>query len=102
MAAPADARGTPLTPLETIARMLGDLPEIATEWEHLTVDERLSWSLDWGNEMSKLEDLTREASAGVLLPKELDRYFELLGQLGRAMPTVTRLGLRRLSLPLEV
>ncbi len=79
--------------------MLGDLPEIATEWEHLTVDERLSWSLDWGNEMSKLEDLAREASAGVLLPNELDRYFELLG---RAMPTVTRLGLRRPSLPLEV
>ena len=99
MAAPADARGIPLTPLETIARTLGNLREIATEWEHLTVDERLSWSLDWGNEMSKLEDLTREASAGVLLPNELDRYFELLG---RAMPTVTRLGLRGPSLPLEV
>lgn len=102
MAAPADPERTPLTPLKGIAHTLGDLPEIAAEWERLSVDERLSWSLDWGNEMSKLEDLARPVAAGSLSSAELARYQSLLRKLSTAMPIIAQLGLRCPSVPLHV
>jgi len=66
MAATADAQRTPLTSFETIALMLRDLPDVASDWDALSVDERLAWSLDWGNEMSKLGDLGSKAATGRL------------------------------------
>ena len=101
MAATAGARRTPLTPLESIALMLADVPEVAGEWDQISADERLSGSLDWGNEMSRLDDLARAAAAGTLSPAECKQYRALRRDVEAALPTVDRLGLRRPSVPFD-
>lgn len=101
MAATAGARRTPLTPLESIALMVADLPEVAGEWDQISADERLSWSLDWGNEMSRLDDLACAAAAGTLSPAEREQYRALRRDVEAALPTVDRLGLRRPAVPFD-
>lgn len=101
MAATAGARRTPLTPLESIALMLADLPEVAGEWDQISIDERLSWSLDWGNEMSKLDELARAVAAGTLSQAERGQYHALRRDVEAALPTMDRLGLRRPSVPFD-
>lgn len=97
MAATPGAQCAPLTPLESIALTVADLPEIAGEWAQICVDERLSWSLDWGNEMSRLDDLARAAADGTLSPAACEKYRALLRDVEAALPTVDRLGPRRPS-----
>jgi len=52
--------------LENIDLILRDLPDVAADWEQIDDGERVAWSIDWSNEMSALERLTREAAAGLL------------------------------------
>jgi hypothetical protein len=99
MAATAGAHRTPLRPLESIALTLAELPEVAAEWEELPVDERLGWSLDWGNEMSKLEGLAHSGDPGALSSSDRAQYEEILRKLHEATPLVRRLGLRQPRLP---
>ena len=91
----------PLTSVESIALILADLPEIAGEWDQISADERLSWSLDWGNEMAKLDHLSRAAAAGTLGRAERERYRALRRDIQAALPTIARLGLRRPSVPFD-
>ncbi len=88
MAATPETRRIPLSALETIALTLGDLPDVANQWEHLSVDERLGWSLDWGNEMAKLEALADLCSNGVLPPVERRQYEQLVRQIRAALPII--------------
>jgi len=81
--------------------MVADLPEVAGEWDQISVDERLSWSLDWGNEMSRLDDLARAAAAGTLSPAECARYHAVRRDVEAVLPSVDRLGLRRPSVPFD-
>ncbi len=99
MAETADARPH-LTALESIARTLADLPEVAEQWAGLSVDEQLGWSLDWGNEMSKLEEVASRASEGSLTAAEQACYRDLVAAFEAALPTINALKLRRPSVPL--
>jgi len=101
MATTAGGRRRPLTPFESIARTLADLPDVAVEWDALSVDERMSWSLDWSNEMAKLELLARRATAHDLSRGEAEQFGELLRRIDQAVPIIDRLSLRRPSVPFE-
>lgn len=79
--------------LETVGLMLGDLGEVADEWDELSEGERAGWSLDWDNEMAKLEHLAELAGAGLLTPEQLARYRALATRLKAVQAHVERTGL---------
>ena len=86
MAAKADDPDRVDLTLRSIASMLDDLPGLAEEWAALSPDERLAWSLDWGNEMAKLRHLA-EAEAAGRLDRQRAAIFRAL-----ASRTIARLG----------
>jgi hypothetical protein len=80
----------------TAGLMLGDLPEIAAEWDTLPEGERAAWSIEWDNEMAGLAQISPMAACGALTPDLYSRYRQLLAALGESAPIVSRLNL---SLP---
>jgi hypothetical protein len=84
--------------LRLIELTLADLPGIADEWGQIGEGERVSWSMDWSNEMSGLEHLARLATEGVLTDDQLARYREIVRTLAQALPIVERLDLYRPSI----
>jgi hypothetical protein len=93
MATTTDAQQRAMIDLKTIALMLVDLPEVANEWAKLGEGERVSWSLDWSNEMSGLQCLAEYAREGLLTPGQEARLRDLLVELKAALPIVRRLNL---------
>ncbi len=85
--------------MRAVELMLADLPELAGEWEQLSIDEQISWSLDWGNEMAGLKDLAAAAAHGDLNHAHQARYQSLVHRLCDALPLIDRLGLRQPPLP---
>jgi len=81
--------------LETIELMLHDLPEVTAECDSLSAGEQTGWSMDWGNEMSGLQALSRWVSEGALEPKQVKRYKRILAGLRDVIHLVDRLALRR-------
>ncbi len=79
--------------LDTTELMLDDFPEVAAEWEQLPEGERAAWSIDWGNEMAGLEQLSRFAACGALTSDLYLRYRQLLAALNDAAPILDRLNL---------
>lgn len=80
--------------LRSLELMLGDLPEVASEWGEISDGERESWSHDWDNEMGGLHLLNGWVAQGDLDEADLCRYRSILGQLNDAMPTLKRLNLQ--------
>ena len=97
MATATDAQQRAATSLKTVELMLGDLLDVAAEWESLNAGEREGWSLDWSNEMSGLERLARDTGEGLLTPTQEERYHALLARIEQVVPTIERLGLYRPS-----
>jgi hypothetical protein len=93
MATATQAQRRAMTSLPTVELMLGDLPDVAAEWESLDAAERDGWSLDWSNEMSGLRRLAQDASEGLLTSAQEERYHVVLEKLREALPTVERLAL---------
>ena len=91
--ATTDAQQRAIRDLKTAELMLADLSEVAAEWDQLGEGERVSWSIDWGNEMSGVEALAQYAAHGLLTTEQYGRYTILLQQLREALPTITRLEL---------
>jgi len=81
--------------LTSIRHMLDDLPEIAAEWDVISTDERLAWSLDWGNEMVKLQHIADALASARLDPDRTAQYRQLADRVAALVSTVDRLGLRR-------
>lgn len=79
--------------VETATLMADDLEEIAHEWDRLPEGERVSWSLDWSNEMSGLERVATEVTSGLLQPPQERTYRDLLARLARSRSLLDRLGL---------
>jgi hypothetical protein len=71
---------------------LGDLPEIASEWNDLADGERASLSLDWDHLMASYLMLLNQAFRNDQLPPEARLRFEqLLVRLERAAPLIEQL-----------
>jgi hypothetical protein len=90
------------TGLESLRLMLGDLPEVAEEWNQLDDGERAHWSLDWDQLMgSHLRLLEERFRAGQMTAAQQQRYRAVLSELKGALPLIERLDLYRPPVPLE-
>jgi hypothetical protein len=87
--------------LRTVELMVEDLASVAGEWDQLSPDERMSWSLDWSNEMAALERISRAAAAGQLPSAAPARFRRLVRKIGTALPLLDRLHLYRPAVPLD-
>lgn len=99
MVTKAEAQQRVVRDLEIIGLQLADLPEVANEWADLPEPERLSWALDWSNDMSKLEHLGHYAAQGLLTIEQQERYRQLAQQVREVFPLLERLTLYRPRLP---
>jgi hypothetical protein len=90
------------TGLESLRLMVGDLPEVAEEWNQLDDGERAHWSLDWDQLMgSHLRLLEAHFRAGQMTAAQQERYRAVLSKLKAALPLIERLDLYRPTVPLE-
>ena len=102
MAAPTTTNQSVEIGLKCLRLMLGDLPELADEWDELSDGERVSWSLDWDQIMaSDLPLLDRQIRAGEMTTEQETRYRALLCELKAMLPTIQRLQLYPPPVPLD-
>jgi hypothetical protein len=88
--------------LASLRLMLGDLPEVAQEWDELSDGERVSWSLDWDQLMGALKvTLDPYYRSGAMTDDQRARYGTILGQLKEALPLIQRLQLYPPPVPLD-
>jgi hypothetical protein len=88
--------------LESLRLMLGDLPEVAEEWNQLDDGEQVHWSLDWDQLMgSDLPLLEAHFRADRMTAAQRERYRAVLTELKAALPLIERLDLYRPTVPLE-
>ena len=83
--------------LRSIAAILDELPRLDDDWEHLSRDEQLAWSLEWGNEMAKLGRLAEVEAAGQLDRRRAEAFQALAERTVGALGLVERLDLRQPS-----
>ena len=96
MVATTRAQQRAATFLRSVRLMLGDVPEVAEEWDALDDLERASWSLDWAHEILDIwADLTESYRNGELLPDQAEAYRQLRDDLEVARPTLERLNIAR-------
>lgn len=97
MAAKADDLERVDLDLRSVESILDELPRLADDWAASSLDERLAWSLEWGNEMAKLHHLA-EAEAAGWLDHRRGRVFRALAERTvLVLGVVERLDLRRPS-----
>ena len=101
MATTTDAQERAMIILDSLELTVGDLTEVADEWDDLADGERVSWSIDWSNEMSGLQSLARYAAENALTADQQARYRDLLRRLAGALPIIERLDLYRPPVSLE-
>jgi hypothetical protein len=103
MAAKADdSERVDLAP-RSITSLLDGLPSLADDWAALSQDERLAWSLEWGNEMAKLHRLAKAEAAGRLNRPRGVAFRSLTERTVGALALIQRLDLRQPSaLVLEI
>lgn len=88
--------------LNTLSLMLGDLPQVAEEWDTLSSGSRASWSHDWDQQMGTLKIvLERAYRDGAMTRDEQGRYTDLLQKLDDALPIIECLDLMRPTVSLQ-
>jgi hypothetical protein len=95
MAAKADDPARADLALRSIEDALDELPRLAEDWGAITQDERLAWSLEWGNEMAKLRQLAEAEVAGRLDDPRGRRFRALAERTVGALGLIERLDLRQ-------
>jgi hypothetical protein len=75
--------------------MIDELPRLADDFATMSVDEVISWSLEWGNSMSKLRGLVEMDAAGRLNPEQQRRVRTLAEDAVQVLPRVEELDWRR-------
>lgn len=88
--------------LDALVANVGDLPEVADDWDDLLDSERVSWSLDWNHLMvDYLPEVDQAYRAGCMTPDQRARYCELLDSLRGVLSILEHLNLARPRLPLH-
>lgn len=88
--------------LEALLAGVGDLLDVAEEWEGLSDEERVEESLYWDHYMADfLTELDDYYRAGHLSEEQYERYELLQGKLKEALPVIEKLNLHRPSAPLD-
>ena len=95
MAAKADDPERVDLALRSIESLLDELSGLAEDWAALSQDERLAWSLEWGNEMAKLRHLAEAEAAGRLDRRRAGIFRMLAERAVDALGLIEQLGLRR-------
>ena len=80
--------------LRTIDAVLDELPSLTDDWLQLGEDERLAWSLSWGNEMAKLRQLTEAEAANQIDRRHVETIRVLAERAVQSLDLVKQLGLR--------
>lgn len=97
MAAKADDPVRVDLALRSVESVLDELPSLADDWAALSQDERLAWSLEWGNEMAKLHHLAEAEAVGQLDRRRGGVFRALAERTVLALGVVERLDLRQPS-----
>ena len=84
--------------LKAIEAVLRDLPTVASTWSSMSEDERVVWSMEWGNEMSRLRQLDEDGATGHLTSEQARRCRALVERVRAAQASIVALGLRGPSL----
>lgn len=88
--------------LDLVWRMIGDVPEIAEEWQELAGWERASWALDWDQvALGDVTRLDRHFRAGDMSSSQQADYLRLLGRFAQLAPVLMRLELAVPTVPLD-
>lgn len=99
MATATETQQRVMAAVETAALMLADLEQVAREWDRLPDGERVSWSLDWSNEMSGLEHVVAEVESGILTPAQEQAFRDVVRQLVKARRLLADLELYSPTMP---
>ena len=98
MAAGADESRRIDLGLNAVDAVLRDLSTVASTWDSMTDGERITWRLEWGNEMSRLRQLAAEEAAGRMSGGQAARCRNLVERARAAQASIDALGLRGLPL----
>jgi len=80
--------------LQSVEAMLDELPTLADDWDTISRDEQLAWSLEWGNEMAKLRRLADGAATGRLNLLQRERFRILAERTVQSIALIEQLDLR--------
>lgn len=80
---------------------IGNLEDLATEWDDLYPDQQDDFLIEWSNAMAHLRAVERARAAGELSAKEEGDYAPVRARLVEILPTVERLGLPGPGVPLD-
>lgn len=81
---------------------VGDLLDVAKEWEELSDEERAEESLYWDHYMADfLPELDEYYRAGHLSEEQHERYEELRSKLKEALPVIEKLNFYQPPAPLD-
>jgi hypothetical protein len=93
MVATTDTLERAMIRLSSTELMLGDLQDVAAEWDTLSKGERAAWSIEWDNEMAGLSHLSSLAACGELPPEAYSRYRQLILALNEAVLLIEQIHL---------
>ena len=79
--------------LNAIDAVLRDVRGIVAAWSSLSEDDRISWSLEWSNEMARLRHLADDDAAGRLSSAHRVRFRSLVERAWAERSSVEALGL---------
>lgn len=91
MAANADEGRRIELGLNAIDAVLRDVPTVAATWAAMSEGERITWSMEWGNEMSRLRQFAD--AAGLMSPDQSARCRNLAERVRAARATIDSLDL---------
>jgi hypothetical protein len=94
MAAKADDPERVDLALRSIESILDELPNLVQDWAAFSQDERIAWSLEWGNEMAKLGHLAQAEAVGRLNGRHVEVFRVLAGRTVGALSLIEQLELR--------
>jgi len=93
MVAGAERLGRIDANLESILAETQYLPELERTWDQLPDTVRVSWDLEWGELMDRLEGLESDYRSGAMTSEQRLAYRQLLRALAAQLPVLKRLDL---------
>ncbi len=80
--------------LDLAKRMLSDLFEVIEEWEHMSSEEQVDWSLEWDQFISSVEHVLHKAyKSGRMTPEQIEQYRGFLSALKGLSPILHKMKL---------
>lgn len=93
MAASPEVRERTERLLRSISAEVDYLPELAARWDSMSDGDRVTWDLEWGELMDRLEGLESDYRSGSMTPEQRLAYRQLLRALAAQLPVLQKLDL---------